>query len=187
MDEWALPTRFVFRDLEGTYETMHTDWSAVSHRVRDLAEPLAAAHGLEVVDVQYRPEGGRVMLRVLIDLPEGNVSLEQLTRVSRELGDVIDGHDAVPGRYQLECSSPGVNRPLVRPHHWGRAIGQRVHVRTHGPIEGRRTFHGTVVEVDADAAMVNDPDVGPVRMPFAAIERANIEFDFSRPARGVSA
>lgn len=166
---------------------MHADWSAVSQRIWDLAEPLATAHGLEVIDVQYRPEGGRQLLRVLLDRPEGGVSLEQLTRMSREFGDVLDGHDAIADRYQLECSSPGLNRPLVRPQHWGRAVGQRVTVRTHAAIAGRRTFHGTVTQVDAEVAVVEDPDAGAVQIAFAAIEKANIEYDFSRPTRGVSA
>ena len=166
---------------------MHADWSAVSQRVWDLAEPLASAHGLEVVDVQFRPENGRVMLRVLVDRPEGGVTLEDITRAARELGDVLDGHDAVPGNYQLECSSPGLNRPLVKPHHWSRAIGERVYVRTHVAMDGRRTFHGTVSASDDTGALLQDPDAGAVRILFSAIEKANIEYDFSRPRRGVSA
>jgi ribosome maturation factor RimP len=166
---------------------MHADWSAVSQRIWDLAEPLASAHGLEVVDVQFRPENGRAMLRVLLDRPEGGVTIDELTRASRELGDVLDGHDAIPGRYQLECSSPGLNRPLVRPHHWSRAIGERVFVRTRAAIEGRRTFHGTVVETDGREALLQDPDAGAVRIELAEIEKANIEYDFSRPTRGASA
>ncbi len=114
------------------------DRSAVTQRVWELAEPLVIASGLELVDVQYRPEAGRTVLRLLIDRPEGGVTLDQLTRVSRELGDVLDGHDSVPGRYHLECSSPGLNRPLIREAHFRRALGQQVRVRTREPIAGRR-------------------------------------------------
>ena len=74
------------------------DRSAVTQRIWELAEPVVLAAGLELVDVQYRPEGG--------------VTLEEITRTARELGDVLDAHDPVPGRYHLECSSPGLNRPL---------------------------------------------------------------------------
>ncbi len=157
------------------------DRSAVAQRVWELAEPLALAAGLEVVDVQYRPEGGRQVLRLLIDRPEGGVTLDQLSAVSRELGDVLDAHDAVPGRYQLECSSPGVNRPLVRPAHWARAVGQRVRVRTRTPIDGRRQFHGTLDAATDDSAVVQDPDAGRVEIPLADVEKANTECDFSRP------
>ena len=99
------------------------DPSAVTRRVWELAEPLALGAGLELVDVQYRPEGGRLVLRLLIDRPDGGVTVDELARISRELGDVLDAHDTVPGRYQLECSSPGVNRPLLREAHFHRALG----------------------------------------------------------------
>lgn len=157
------------------------DRSAVTRRVWELAEPLALAAGLELVDVQYRPEGGRQVLRLLIDRPEGGVTLDQLTGVSRELGDLLDAHDAVPGRYQLECSSPGLNRPLVCEAHFRRALGQRVRVRTRTPIGDRRQFHGTLEAVTADGVTVRDPDAATVVIPFSVIEKANTEHDFSRP------
>src|SRR5215510_3788619 len=131
------------------------DRAAVTRRVWELSEPLARAAGLELVDVQYRPEGGRLILRLLLDrfadrpveVPAAGVTLDELARISRELGDVLDAHDVVPGRYHLECSSPGLNRPLVRPEHFARAVGQRVWVRTHEPVAGRRQFHGILEAV----------------------------------------
>src|SRR3989449_6457059 len=138
------------------------DRPAVPQRVWEVAEPLALAGGLELVDVQYRPEAGRVVLRLLLDRPEGGVTLDELAQLSRELGDLLDAHDAIPGRYHLECSSPGVNRPLVRPAHFARAVGQRVRVQTREPINGRRRFHGTLAAAGTDAIAVNDPDAGRV-------------------------
>lgn len=158
------------------------DWSAVTQRVWGLAEPLVAAAGLELWDVQCRPEGGRAVVRLLIDRPAGGVTIDELARTSRELGNVLDAHDAISGRYQLECSSPGLNRPLVRPEHFRRAIGQRVYVRARRAIDGRRQFHGTLTTASDEAATVNDVDAGQVVVPFADVERANIEYDFSRPA-----
>src|SRR5437867_6872788 len=123
------------------------DPSAVTRRVWELAEPLVLGAGLELIDVEYRPEGGRLVLRLLIDRPEGGVTLDDLARVSRELGDVLDAHDPVPGSYHLECSSPGVNRPLVREAHFRRALGQRIRVRTRAPIGDRRHFRGMLEAV----------------------------------------
>lgn len=157
------------------------DRVAVSQRVWELAEPLALAAGLELVDVQYRPEAGRVILRLLIDRPSGGVTLDELARMSRELGDVLDGHDAVPGRYHLECSSPGIDRPLTRPAHYRRFLGQRVHVRTREPIAGRRQFHGTLEDATDDTAIVADPDAGRITVPIADVEKAHVEFQFARP------
>ncbi|HJW71155.1 MAG TPA: ribosome maturation factor RimP [Candidatus Binatia bacterium] len=165
------------------------DRAAVTRRVWELSEPLARAAGLELVDVQYRPEGGRLILRVLLDrfadhtdqtLAAG-VTLDELARVSRELGDVLDAHDAVPGRYHLECSSPGLNRPLVRPEHFRRAIGQRVRVRMRDPIDGRRQFRGVLDDATEQSITVHDPDVGVVSLALAGIERASTEFEFPSP------
>jgi ribosome maturation factor RimP len=158
------------------------DPAVVARRVWELAEPIALAQGLELVDVQYRPEGGRMILRLLADRPNGGVTLDELARLSRELSDVLDGHDAVPGRYTLECSSPGVNRPLLREAHFRRALGQRVRVRVREPIGGRRQFHGLLEGVAADGVTIRDVDAGVVYVPFVAIERAHTEYDFARPA-----
>jgi ribosome maturation factor RimP len=159
------------------------DRPAVTRRVWELAEPVALAAGLELVDVQYRPENGRVILRLLIDRPQGGITLEQLTRMSRELGDVFDAHDAIPGRYHLECSSPGINRPLLKEAHFRRALGERARVRTRDPIGGRRQFHGTIADVAPEAVTLDDPDAGTVQIAFSVIDKANVEHDFSRPSR----
>lgn len=158
------------------------DRAAVTQRVWELSEPVALAAGLELVDVQYRPEAGRLVLRLLIDRPDGRVTLDELARLSRELGDVLDAHDVVAGRYQLECSSPGINRPLVREPHFARAVGQKVSVRAREPIAGRRQFHGTLMAVADGEITVDDPDAGTISIAVAAIEKAHVDFDFSRPA-----
>ncbi len=158
------------------------DRTAVTQRVWELAEPLALSRGLELMDVQYRPEGGRIVLRVLLDRPgTPGITLDELARTSRELGDVLDAHDAVRGRYHLECSSPGINRPLLRPEHFRRAAGERVRLRTRAPIGGRRQFRGILEAVAADDVTVRDPDAGTVTVPFDEIEKANIDHDFGRP------
>ena len=157
------------------------DRSAVTQRVWELAEPLALATGLELVDVKFRPEGGRTVLRLLIDRPDGRVTLDELGRMSRELSDVLDAHDVVPGRYQLECSSPGINRPLLREAHFRRALGQRVKVQTREPIGDRRHFRGTLALVTAEGITIDDPAAAGAVIPFAAVEKANVDHDFSRP------
>jgi len=157
------------------------DRSAVTQRIWELAEPVVLAAGLELVDVQYRPEAGRLVLRLLLDRPEGGVTLDEITRAARELGDVLDAHDPVPGRYHLECSSPGLNRPLVREAHYARAVGKQVRVRTREPLNARRQFRGRLASVSPDGVtLVEQGDVSAF-IPFVAIERANVEYEFPRP------
>lgn len=152
---------------------------AAVERVWEVVAPLAADEGMEVIDIEFRREGrgaGRV-LRVYLDR-EGGPSLDDLTRVSRQLSDLLDIHDVVEGPYTLEVSSPGVNRLLKRPGHFVRFIGKRIRVRTRELIEGRRSFLGLLKEVREEGIMIFQ-DSREFHIPFSFIERANYEHDWS--------
>ena len=154
----------------------------VVERVWDIAEPLALQAGLEVVDIEFRWENRGMVLRLYMDRAGGSgldgraggVSLDDLARVSRQLGDLLDVQEAVPGRYTLEVSSPGVNRRLRRADHFQRYLGKKVRVRTTIPIDGRRTFAGALDTVEAHGIRVTDKDCGRF-IPFADIAQANYE------------
>jgi len=145
----------------------------VAERVWEIAEPLVTHEGLEMVDVEFRRESRGMVLRLYLDRT-GGISLDDLTRVSRQLGDVLDAHDAVPGSYMLEVSSPGINRRLRRPDHFQRFLGKKVRVRTTVPVNGRRDFVGTLQSVDADGIVL--AAVGSTySIRFVEIGRANYE------------
>jgi ribosome maturation factor RimP len=110
--------------------------------VRGVAERVAASHGLEVVDVEFRGGGKSRMLRLFID-KAGGVTHEDCALVSREVGTILDVEDAVPGgSYLLEVSSPGIDRKLVKPADYQRFTGSRVRLATREPIDGGRHFEG---------------------------------------------
>lgn len=151
--------------------------------VWEIAEPVAAGRGLEIVDVEFRSEYGRSVLRVFADHERG-VTLDELAEFSRELGDVIEARDVVKIAYTLEVSSPGINRRLTRPEHYPRFIGKRVRVQVATAIEGQRNFLGTLVRAD-DRDIVLQVDQGAeVRIPYTAVARANYEHDFGASRRG---
>jgi ribosome maturation factor RimP len=147
----------------------------VAERVWEIAEPLVTHEGLEMVDVEFRRETRGMVLRLYLDR-EGGISLDDLARVSRQLGDLLDVHDAVPGAYTLEVSSPGINRRLRRPEHFRRYLGKRVRVRTAGPVAGRRGFFGTLQSVDSDGIVVDEGGRSHV-IRFIEIAQANYEPD----------
>ena len=110
--------------------------------IRQIAERVAASHGLEVVEVEFRGGGKARMLRVFIDKPQG-VTHQDCEAVSREVGTILDVEDAVPGgSYTLEVSSPGLDRRLTRPADFERFTGSRLKLQTREPIEGNRYFEG---------------------------------------------
>lgn len=153
-----------------------TNIQAFCERARELAEPLVRAAGLEIFDVEYKSDRGRMVLRVSLQRPGGTVTLDDLSTMSRRLGDVFDVHDAVPGRYLLECSSPGLERPLRRESHFRGAVGERVSVRVGEPVAERRRLRGTLVAVTEAGITVEDGEVGRVEVPFGAISEARTEF-----------
>ena len=148
-------------------------------RVWELAAPLAESEGMEIVDIELRHErsrGGRV-LRLYLD-KAGGPTVDDLSRVSRQLSDLLDSHDAVDGAYTLEVSSPGINRPLKRPEHFARYIGKRVRIRTRDLIGGRRSFLGILQDVAGESITVAQEGTR-YDIPFAAIEKSNYEHDWS--------
>src|SRR5262249_39803889 len=133
----------------------------VAERVWEIAEPVVIQEGLEVVDVEFRRESRGMVLRLYLDRSGGGgVNLDDLARVSRQVGDLLDVHDAVPGTYMLEVSSPGINRRLRRPDHFRRYIGKKVRVRTATPHGGRRMFVGVLEAVDAEGVQLSEPAGG---------------------------
>ena len=145
-----------------------------------MTEPLAASEEMEIVDIELKHEGtrgGRV-LRIYLD-KAGGPAMEDLSKVSRSLSDLLDEHeDVVEGSYSLEVSSPGINRPLKTPEHFSRFVGKRVRVRTREAIGGRRAFLGSLLEVTPERIALNQ-DGTRWEIPFSIIEKSNYEHDWS--------
>jgi ribosome maturation factor RimP len=120
------------------------------------------------VEVVLAERAGPGLVRVFIDHPQG-VDIALCERVSRDLSPLRE-------RFALEVSSPGVERPLVRPDHYRRAVGSKVDVRTVEPIDGRRHFTALLVDAD-DAGIDLEQDERRVRIDYAAIRRGRLVFD----------
>jgi ribosome maturation factor RimP len=117
------------------------------------------------VEVLLVEQTGAGRLRLFIDHPTG-VDLALCERVTRDLGDLLED-------YSLEVSSPGPQRPLVKPEHFRRFVGRRVKVRTRREHEGKRAFTGELVGASDDAVTVAADD-GIVSIPYADINRSNL-------------
>jgi ribosome maturation factor RimP len=142
-----------------------------------LVEPILMERGLELVDVDWRREAHGQVVRLLVDR-EGGIDLESLSRLSRELSDNLDVSGLVEGRYTLEVSSPGINRPLRRPEHFVRFQGKKIRLRTVEPIDGQRNFLGILTTVTAGGVTVEE-NRSEIFVAFSNIEKANYEHEFS--------
>ena len=141
----------------------------------DLLEPAVDALGYELVDIDVR-RGRRSLLRVYIDRKagdEGGVTLGDCELVSGQVGALLDVEDPVPGSYDLEVSSPGLDRKLRTLEHFERFVGQDVRMELRQPRDGRKRLRGrltgveehtVVVDVDGETWRLDLADIGEARL-----------------------
>jgi ribosome maturation factor RimP len=129
----------------------------VQRRVEEIADSLLRDEGLELVDLEYRREGRRWLLRLFID-KQGGVTVEDCATVSRELGDILDAKDVVPEAYVLEVSSPGLNRRVRKREDFSRFAGRKIEVRLATLQDGRRKIVGNILGVEGEAVVVAAPE-----------------------------
>ena len=146
----------------------------VAEKVHALVEPLVTSTGLELVDVEYGPGA----LKITLDR-EGGIDLEAITTASEQISDLLDVHDPVPGgRYTLEVTSPGVERPLRTHDQFRRFVGTTVAVRTHPDVDGERRVQGELTDADDEGIVVDGR-----RLAYRDIERARTVFEWGPAER----
>ncbi len=125
----------------------------VRERVLALAEPLAAARGLVLVDVEFGSERRRMVLRCVVDKP-GGITLDDIEGFHRALDPLLDEADPIPDSYVLEVSSPGLERPLRNERDFRIFAGRPVLLASREPIDGRREWAGRLLGLDQDAVRI---------------------------------
>ncbi len=141
-------------------------------RLTALIRPAVEALGYELVGVEYRRGRKGALLRVYIDHREG-VTLDDCARVSHQVSGVLDVEDPIVEQYDLEVSSPGLDRPLFEPEHFERFAGQRVRIRLSPPVDGRRKFTGVLLGIE-DGQVRVDEDGIERRVPLEAVSTARL-------------
>jgi ribosome maturation factor RimP len=154
--------------------------SRVSDRdeIAQLLEPVVAAEGLDLDEVDITPAGRRRVVRVVVDAD--SVSLDAVAQVSRTVSVALDAAEVLGGApYTLEVTSPGVDRPLTLPRHWRRSAGRLVKVRL---TEGGEVL-GRVVGVD-DTGPRLQVEGAERTLEWAAVAKAVVQVEFNRPTGG---
>ena len=150
--------------------------------VEELVRPVVEAAGLELWEVSFRKESGRMVLRVSVDR-DGGVDLDTISEISERLSRRLDLEGFSGDRaYSLEVSSPGLERTLREPRHFERSVGLRVRVKTTAPLGDRRVHEGALVSADAESIVI-ESDGGELRVPYADIASARTVFDWPEAAR----
>jgi ribosome maturation factor RimP len=155
--------------------TASTDLAGLEAAVESVLLPAIQAHGLTLVDLEVRRGGRRTAVRVYVDKP-GGITVGDCQQLSHEVGDLIDVSSLIAGSYDLEVSSPGLDRELRKDRelHW--AAGRLVRVWTREPVDDQREISGRLVVVEAASLTVVTPD-GPRRIPRTLVTKARLEVE----------
>lgn len=144
----------------------------VSPVVEAVIEPVVSGLGYQYVGAQFGQAENGQTLRVFIDTDNG-VVVEDCVAVSKQLSAVLDVEDTIKSAYQLEVSSPGVDRPLFSADQFAKQVGETIKVKMAVGVEGRRNFKGRVIELKNDQVVV-EVDGMDYLLPIADIEESNL-------------
>ncbi len=149
-------------------------------RVEAVVAPVLASHGLSLVDAEWHREGRRWVLRFFVDKP-GGVSIGDCQAVSREAGDILDVSGLIEPAYDLEFSSPGLDRELRKEREYAWAVGKEVRCWVREPVKGRTEFSGRLRAVSATTLVIEGPDEPMQEVPRGLVTKARLVPALGRP------
>lgn len=148
-----------------------------SEKLTNLLQPLVEELGYEFVGLEHQSNPKNPVVVIYIDKPEG-IAIEDCETVSREVAALLDVEDPIPGRYNLEVSSPGLDRPLFTLAHFEQFAGETVKLTVFAPVEDRRKFKGAILGT-ADGHVRIDQDGAEVALELSNIVKARLVPDYS--------
>jgi ribosome maturation factor RimP len=148
----------------------------IKTRVADLVQPYLAAQGVELVEVEFtQPPRGRATLRLFVDR-EGGITLGEIAKVSRVVGELLDVHDLISSSFTLEVSSPGLTRKLKSPGDYERYTGRLVRLTTKGIWQGKQVHRGILKGLANEEVSLAEGDTVVV-IPLKEIAKARLDFE----------
>jgi ribosome maturation factor RimP len=170
------------------HELARTSPNAIDRtRLDAVVDPIARAHGAEIVDVEFKSEQGGWILRIYVeklgsadtnaDTRDAAVDLDLCSGVARDLSTALDVADLIPHRYSLEISSPGVERPLKKERDFVRFAGKKAKLKLHAASQGEKVVTGILGGVDGGKVKVTDGSRVHL-IPLDQIASARLVFEF---------
>ncbi len=152
----------------------------IPEQYKEMVEPVVDEHGLELLDIEIAGGRGPKLIRITVDTPacDGRVDIEHCAKVSREIGTLLDASGMIDAPYQLEVSSPGLNRKLARAKDFAAVCGSKVQLETRRPLQGRKRFRGELKSFEAGLAQL-DVDGDEIEVALGDIAKASVMYEFS--------
>lgn len=139
----------------------------------ELLTPVIADLGFECLGIEYAPSRGNSLLRIYIDASERPITLDDCEAVSREVSATMDVNDPITGRYTLEISSPGLERPLFTPAQFARFVGQQAKLSLNLPVQGRKRLLGPILSVEGDIITI-EQDGAAIAVSHDNVQKARL-------------
>ena len=156
---------------------MNNNTKNIAGVVTELITPVADELGLLIWDVEFVKEGARRILRVTIDHEDG-ITIEDCERMHRAIDPVLDELDPIDTAYDLEVSSPGIERELRTDAHVDACIGEPVELRFFAPFEGKKSMEGVLAGRNGGETLLLDQEGTVLEIPRAAIAKIHTVFEF---------
>lgn len=147
------------------------DRQAVQEELRIIISEYLENRGLDLVDLIYRYEGGDLVLRVLVDLPQGGINLDECAGLNKEIGGLLDEENIIEGSYILEVSSPGLDRPLRTKSDFLRCLNKKARFFLSRAVNDRIEWEGIIERATDDSVLIKSGE-SSVDIPFALINKA---------------
>lgn len=145
-------------------------------KLTELLRPAVEETGKQLLGIEYISAGNNSVLRLFID-HENGINVDDCAEVSRQVGAVLDVEDPISSEYNLEVSSPGVDRPLFELAHFQEVIGETINVKLSMPLNGRRKFKGPLMGIENDTLIV-EVDSIDYELVISNVDKANLVAKF---------
>ena len=148
----------------------------VVDRIKLLIESYLEESGIELVEIIYRREQGGMVLRLLVDTPEG-ITIAECEALNNYLSEALDKEEVIDERFLLEVASPGLDRPIVTDGDFARVMGKELYIRMYEPVDGKREHQGKLIGMDSESAVIESNGISTV-VPRVKIAKATLKFKF---------
>ncbi|GAA6205930.1 ribosome maturation factor RimP [Thalassotalea sp. SU-HH00458] len=148
------------------------------HKLTDMLRPAVEEVGVELLGIEFVSAGKHSILRLFID-HENGIDVDNCAEVSRQVGALLDVEDPISTEYNLEVSSPGLDRPLFSLAHYQAVVGETVNIRLSLPLNGRRKFKGILNAVENDMLIVT-VDNEEYELVFSNVDKGNLVHNFEK-------
>jgi len=150
----------------------------IAQIVWELAEPVAQSLSYRLWDVEYVKEGADWVLRITIDTDrEDGIGIDDCEKMHYAIDPLLDEADPIEGSYNLEVSSPGIERTLTRPEHYEMMMGTKVTARCFTAVNGSRIFTGTLAGADAEKIIL-ETEAGTVELPRKVVSKTETVYEW---------